>query len=123
MCSYFVVGGWFIWKPGHLQNVTVTVLAVKGDVATKNVTAVTGFFFFLLPHPFTALAGACDDIFLYFGSVCCQLLIVPSALGRGRNVCEWATTPAVVISEVKADCGCAEAERIKSLCQSFMSSA
>lgn len=86
MCSYFVVGGWFVWKPGHLVNVTVTVLAVKGDVATKNVTTVTGFLF-LLPHPFTALAGTCDDIFLYFGSVCCQLLIMPSALGRGRNVC------------------------------------
>lgn len=71
-----------------------------GDAATKNEAAVTGFF--SLPPPFTAVAGTWDDIFLYFGSICCQLLIIPSAGWEEENcmsTSKWATTPAVVISE------------------------
>lgn len=66
----------------------------------KNEAAVTGFF--SLPPPFTAVAGTWDDIFLYFGSICCQLLIIPSAGWEEENcmsTSKWATTPAVVISE------------------------
>lgn len=42
------MGGWFVWEPSHLVNVTVTVKAVKACEEMwlqKNVTAVTGFFF------------------------------------------------------------------------------
>lgn len=101
--SFFVVGGWLARKPGHPVNVTVTahtVTACEEMRPQKNVAAVTGFF--SLPPPFTAVAGTWDDIFLYFGSICCQLLIIPSAGWEEENcmsTSKWATTPAVVISE------------------------
>lgn len=59
-----------------------------GEASTKKRDC-SHWIFFFLPPPFTAVAGTWDDIFLYFGSICCQLLIIPSAGVGGRELHEY----------------------------------